>query len=92
MIAPINMLIPSGHYEIMSRLRQMGIEPTGNREFDRNLLVRAVKEKTAKIEEKKEAEEKRIEKQEEQRDREALEIERKGADAIGWYNRVFLGI
>lgn len=91
MIIPIFM-IPTGHYEIICRLRQLGIQPTGNRDFDRELLVKAVKAKTEKIEEKKKEEEKRIEKHEDQKARETLEIERKGADTIGWYNRIFLGL
>ncbi|MBE7710835.1 MAG: hypothetical protein E7Z92_01710 [Cyanobacteria bacterium SIG31] len=91
MIIPIFM-IPTGHYEIICRLRQLGIQPTGNRDFDRELLVQAVKAKTEKIEEKKKEEEKRIEKNEAQNTRETLELERKGAEIKSLYNRIFLGL
>ena len=91
-IGGISTSIPLNHSDIIRKLKALGITPTGNPVVDRARLVEALEARVKELEEKKVEEKKKIEDDEERRVREELEYERRGADTIGWYNRVFLGL
>lgn len=76
--------IPSSYDEIIKRLRQLGLSPTGNVELDKSRLKSAIENRIEKFELKKA--------EEENQERKRLEEERTGAAALAELNKLFLGL
>lgn len=87
-IIGISTTIPSSYEEIIRRLKQLGLSPTGNPQLDRSRLEQAIESRVEKFELKKQEEEK----QEERTVEKQLGEEYLGAQALAEQNKFFFGI
>lgn len=76
----------SNYKEVVRKLRELGVEPTGDAQIDKAKLRQVIEKKVEKFELKK-AEEKKKEEQ-----LENLEESRVGAKILGEQNKIYFGL
>ena len=76
----------SNYKEVVRKLRELGVEPTGDAQIDKAKLRQVIEKKVEKFELKK-AEEKKKEEQ-----LENLEESRVGAQILGEQNKIYFGL